>query len=203
MRWPRGRRADRQLAAMPRSSKMPANATSEPCGRAALRGCGIRVHRGLADLAQEPDRRVLPSIPMAVEADAPAREVISIAAWAVIGALLAAALLAFLSATGHVSLRRTPAKPADSEAGSLRAAAGCPLRTSSPMCDACMKERCSQSCAVCADDPDCIALFLCVLDCREPACSRACSDRYPGAAQALEAFAGEHGCMRKCRDACR
>lgn len=71
------------------------------------------------------------------------------------------------------------------------------------MCDACMQERCLQPCAACADDPDCISLFLCVLDCREPACSRDCSDRYPHAARTLETFAGENGCMRKCRDACR
>ena len=88
---------------------------------------------------------MLPSITMAGKADAPGREVISIAGWGALGALLAAALLAVLSATGHVSLRRAPAKPADSGPGALPAAAGCPLRTSSPMCDACRQERCSKS----------------------------------------------------------
>lgn len=131
-------------------------------------------------------------------------ENVALSAYGAVGALLGAALLAVLSATGQVRLHRASAPaPASASTASPDAGTSCPIKTSSPMCDACMKERCLMPCADCAEDPDCIQLFLCVLDCREPACSRACSDRYPHATQVLEAFAGEQGCMRKCRDACR
>ncbi len=71
------------------------------------------------------------------------------------------------------------------------------------MCDACMRERCNEACVACADEPACLRLLLCVLDCREPSCSRECERQHPGVTALLESFAGESGCMRKCRDACR
>lgn len=71
------------------------------------------------------------------------------------------------------------------------------------MCDACMRERCNAACVACAEEPACLRLLLCLLDCREPSCSRECERQHPGATALLESFAGENGCMRKCRDACR
>jgi hypothetical protein len=115
-------------------------------------------------------------------------ELVALAAYAFGGAACAALVVGLL----HLRAQRS----ADSQR-TLEAIehSGCPLHASPPQCDACLQAKCGAVCQDCATNPDCLRLFLCVMDCAEPACERGCATKLPGGRAALVAFLGEQGCL--------
>jgi hypothetical protein len=126
---------------------------------------------------------------------------LALLAYAAVGALVGVASIAagvrldIVDLPGHA-----PPTPMPSAAAS---GAACPLHASPAACDQCMTAHCENECLACSDSADCLDLFLCAMDCADPACERACGNRYPDGKPLLQRFVGETGCLPMfCRDAC-
>ena len=149
-------------------------------------------------------RHVLRSAAVMTRSGAVSNESLSLVSYGLLGALIAAVLIAVLLETGTLRLG-AESEPAAS-VGSVTdgAGPGCELTANTPECNHCMNRLCRAPCDACAANGWCLRLYLCVLDCKDEACNRACEKRYPDGKQALHAFAGASGCMAsQCRDACK
>lgn len=79
----------------------------------------------------------------------------------------------------------------------------CPLSASPEACDTCMLASCLPSCRACAENPSCLRLFACLMDCTDPECEQRCAERDPDGKRDLSAFLGEGGCLaRRCSAVC-
>jgi hypothetical protein len=122
-----------------------------------------------------------------------------LAACVLLGAALAAILIRVAQRSGmferasHAALASAP-----------RPTEPCALRTTTEPCDRCLESACRTACEDCASNAWCVKLYACVLECSDEACNRACAKRFAEGKAALDAFAGENGCMAaNCREACR
>ncbi len=81
---------------------------------------------------------------------------------------------------------------------------GCPLTASPEACDACMLASCLTSCRACANNPACLRLFTCVMDCPDVGCEADCARSHPEGREDLAAFLGQEGCLvRRCSVVCQ
>lgn len=126
----------------------------------------------------------------------------TLAGYFTLGAMLGALFLLLAIRAGVIEAGPSgAAAPSASHASALPAP--CALHASPPACDACMNAHCRTECSACADSADCLDLFLCAIDCHDPACERACADAYPAGKLILQRFMGESGCLAMfCRDDC-
>jgi hypothetical protein len=117
--------------------------------------------------------------------------------YALFGGVLAAAMLFALVRNGAFSTQPKPALVP-------QAATSCAISMTTPACNACLNASCGGACDACASNPACLRLYLCVLDCTDAACRKACEASNPGGKGNLDTFAGARGCMATyCKDACK
>jgi hypothetical protein len=129
------------------------------------------------------------------------RERFALVGYAALGALIAVGVIIVLLRTGAL---RAGAASASGAPSADAARSSCPLSANTEACSDCMNRSCSAPCEACAASGWCLRLYLCLLDCNDETCRRACDKRYPDGKLALEAFAGASGCMAKqCAAACK
>lgn len=122
-------------------------------------------------------------------------EAVTLLGYALTGAALATLIV--------VSMERFGADVSEESPCVEHEVRGCPLTASPEACDACMLASCLPSCRACANNPACLRLFACVMDCPDVVCEAGCSERHPEGRMDLSAFLGHEGCLvRRCSVVC-